>query len=203
MAEEKIKVRSRKKDFESIIKHPSQLLLYLAMFGSSVIFIFILVAFFATTDDKTIYWSKYFSYSTAILLISSYPITRLKYYFENEKYINLIRSMLSTLFFGSLFIFLQVLGWWDMKNNGNLEEIMRQNDFMIVLSAFHLIHVAITLMVTAYFAVYYGKKLANPIYRLVVGTNPYETLKLSLLSQSWIFLHFVWAAIFISFLFTQ
>lgn len=182
--------------------HPYQLALYLGMFGSAALFLFILVAYFATSDFKleTLYFSKYFSFSTAILLISSYPVSKLGYFFEKEKKGRLIKSLISTMLFGILFVMLQIFGWYDMKQGGAIEIMNRHNDFIYVLSGLHFLHLVVLIVVTIYFTYFYSKKLASPVQALIILTNPYQKLKLQLLSQSWFFLHFVWVVIFTCFL---
>jgi cytochrome c oxidase subunit 3 len=137
------------------------------------------------------------------LLISSYPASRLRFLFETERYGRLIRALTSTLFFGILFGILQLCGWSDMQANLDPQVVRRQSEFMYVLSGLHLVHLLAVVGVTVYYTVYYSKKLSNPIHRLVVGTNPFEGLRLSMLSQVWLFLHIVWAVIFTAFLMGQ
>mgnify|MGYP006266299439 CR=1 FL=1 len=87
-----------------------------------------------------------------------------------------------------------------MQANLSPDAVQRQSEFMYVLSGLHLIHLVAVLGVTTYFTIYFAKKLSNPIQKLVVGTNPFEGLRLSMISQVWLFLHVVWAVIFIAFL---
>ena len=182
--------------------HPYQMALYLAMFGSAALFLFILVAYFATSDftSDALYFSRYFSFSTAILLLSSYPVSKLSQFFEKEKKGRLLKALVSIMLFGILFVMLQIFGWYDMKKAGLISIMLRHNDFLYVLSGLHFIHLAALIIVTLYFTFFYSRKIADPVKSLILFTNPYQKLKLQLLSQSWFFLHFVWVVIFMCFL---
>ena len=180
--------------------HKYQLLLYLSMFSSGTLFLFILVAFYATKgseDQLTV--SGYFGISTSLLLLSSYPIGRLAEAYRKEKHRQLIKNLSIAAFSGALFILMQLVGWQEMTSNGTgISE--RANAFLMLLSGLHLLHIVTMVLVTTVFMYYYARQLSDPVKRLIFLTNPYEEMRLQLLSQSWVFLHILWVAIYLSFL---
>ena len=96
--------------------HHHHLVLLLGMFGSGMLFLFVLVAYFATRPpSEELHVSKYFTYSTALLLFSSYPISRLTVSFDKEKGRQILKSLMVSAFAGSIFILLQHTEWISPK----------------------------------------------------------------------------------------
>jgi len=54
-------------------------------------------------------------------------------------------------------------------------------------------------VVTTYLMFYYRKRLADPIQKLVISTNPFEKMKLQMISHAFYFLSVTWFIIFMSF----
>jgi len=168
-----------------------------------VIFLFLIIAHL-TTLDEPLSLSNYFSLSTAVLLISSYPLSRLHDSFHLQDFRQIIKSLIIALFAGCIFMVLQLAGWIEMSNMLRTQtQSLRSTEFLYLLSGLHLFHVVVLLMITSYLMVYFGKKFSDPIPCLITMTNPFEHLKLKLIAHSWYFLHIVWATIFVVFLITN
>jgi cytochrome c oxidase subunit 3 len=169
------------------------------MFGSAVIFIFVTVAYFATRDtSETLSISKFFAYSTVLLLFSSYPISRLSVSFDNERGRQIVKSLAVSIFSGALFTVLQVAGWMELIEAGlNIEN--RSGSFLVVLSVLHVLHIVAVVLVSTVSMYRVIAKLSNPISTLVYYSNPYQRLVLQMLTQAWVFLHVVWMLIYLTF----
>lgn len=199
MSREKQSILKNEITIKKIKEHPAHLMVYLTMFSSGIIFLFLIIAHVATLD-RTIAVSNYFSLSTAVLLMSTYPLSRLHNSFQLQDFRQIIKSLITALFAGCLFMVLQIAGWIDMQNSLDAATSLRSTEFLYLLSGLHLLHVVILMLITSYFTVYFAKKFSDPIQCLITITNPFEHLKLKLIAHSWYFLHIVWATIFVIFL---
>lgn len=180
--------------------HSHQLILYFSLFGSAILFIFVLIAFFATQSIvQEFYFSKYFSYSTVILLLSALPASRLTTAFDAERGKQIIRNLSTLVFAGFLFSLLQYAGWSQLNDVTN-ELNNRSASFLYLLSILHAIHVASVIAITIYVGIRIKMKLSNPIDTLVYYTNPYQRMKLGMISQTWLFLHMIWVVIYLVFM---
>ena len=179
--------------------HHHHLVLLLGMFGSGMLFLFVLVAYFATRPpSEELYVSKYFTYSTALLLFSSYPISRLTVSFDKEKGRQILKSLMVSAFAGSIFILLQLAGWKEMNDTGfSIDH--RSSGFLYVLSGLHIVHVLVVVLVNTVLMYRTTAKLIDPISSLVYYTNPYQRLVLQMMTQSWWFLHAIWLFIYLTF----
>ena len=179
--------------------HHHHLLLVLSMFGSAVLFLFVMIAFFATREPSTpIHVPKYFAYSTVLLLLSSYPVYRLSASFEKEQGRQIIKDLLVAVFAGFLFTLLQVAGWAEMNEAGRgLDN--RSASFLVILSGLHLLHVVAITVISTVVMYKVTAKLFSPITKLVYYTNPYQRLILQMLTHAWVFLHVVWVVIYLTF----
>jgi len=102
--------------------HPYETLLYLGMFGSGLIFLFLTVAFLFSGLDQLGGMNKKipvsFLISTFLLVSSGYTATRIRIYFQEENAEKVIRALGVTLLLGLLFTSLQITGWKELQSMG-------------------------------------------------------------------------------------
>ena len=124
--------------------HPYQTLMYLGMFGSGLIFLFLLVAFLGSQATFSLAGlssiPKSFVVSTFVLLLSGYTSTKIVPLFNASDINKLKSTVMGTLLLGLLFIGLQLLGWREMNAMGVTFLGLPSCSFLYVLSVIHLIH---------------------------------------------------------------
>lgn len=185
--------------------HPHKMLLYLAMLGSSIIFFFMLVAFSATYARFTegienFHLPKAFILSTLILGFSSYLVTRFMRAYRQEK-LSKLRNLLGfTLVLGVLFTLSQYWGWHQLEASGYSLTGISSGAYLYVISGLHVLH----LMGGMFFLTYEFIKISNvandAVQTLIVTTNPYETIRLEILTVYWHYIDFLWLGLFLYFL---
>lgn len=186
--------------------HPYQLILYLSLIGSGIIFLFLLVAHFATRPaDITIEnfkLPKQFVVSTVIIILSSYVMGTMPKLFREEQLITLRNNLGLGLILSLAFAISQYVGWLSMVDQGILFEGRTGGVYLYILSGLHLIHMIggiIFLLMTFLEIVKMSK---DPIKSLVGTTNPYHKLKLNILVTYWHYLDITWVIVFFYFLFS-
>ncbi|MFD2203835.1 cytochrome c oxidase subunit 3 [Shivajiella indica] len=190
--------------FQKIEKmHPYQTLMYLGMFGSGLIFLFMTLAFLGSETGNMegigFKMPKSFILSTLIILISGYTASKMLLHFKEEKIKKLKDSMLITFFLGLCFTLLQFLGWKELTLMGVDFKGLPSGSFLYVLSGIHIFHL-IGAMVFSILMVYkYHKTEKDEIQHLLVLTNPYEKMRIQLFTTYWHFMDLIWIVLFLIF----
>jgi cytochrome c oxidase subunit 3 len=183
--------------------HPYETLLYLGMFGSGLIFLFLTVAFLFSGLDQLGGMNKKipvsFLISTFLLVSSGYTATRIRIYFQEENAEKVIRALGITLLLGLLFTGLQITGWKELQTMGIDFQGIPSGSFLYVLSGIHVFH----LLGAMIFAVILWAQLRNrkndEVKRLILFTNPFEKMRLRLFTVYWQFMDGIWLILFLLF----
>ncbi|WP_026948072.1 cytochrome c oxidase subunit 3 [Algoriphagus marincola] len=183
--------------------HPYETLLYLGMFGSGLIFLFLTVAFLFSGLDQLGGMNKKipvsFLISTFLLVSSGYTATRIRIYFQEENAEKVIRALGITLLLGLLFTGLQITGWKELQSMGIDFQGIPSGSFLYVLSGIHVFH----LLGAMIFALILWAQLRNrkndEVKRLILFTNPFEKMRLRLFTVYWQFMDGIWLILFLLF----
>ncbi|MFN3784120.1 MAG: heme-copper oxidase subunit III [Spirosomataceae bacterium] len=188
-------------DSNSVFKRrePFTFMMYLAIFGSSLLFLFILFVFLKKEFDNQnirvpllpIFWI-----STLFILASSASISWANRVFKNQKF-SLYRISISlTLLLGFLFLAAQLLGWQQLFD----ANITMANDtggsFIYILSGLHIIHTAggVIALIVAVVDAWRNRKYVDSF---VYSVNPPNQLRLKLISIYWHFVDVLWLILFL------
>lgn len=202
-----IKKQTQETTFEKIEKlHPYKLFLYLAILGSSLIFIFMLTAYSTSKPDSlnlnNFNFPKAFTVSTVLLMLSSYTISNIIRCYNTDNIVQLKNYLSYTLLLGFAFTACQYIGWRQLEAYGIYISGEPSGAYLYVISGFHLIHVVGGLAFVAYLFIKTFFISQDPIKTLLMVTNPFEKLKLEILTTYWHFMDIVWMVLFFYFLFT-
>jgi len=196
---------------ESLLKrienmHPYQTLMYLGMFGSGLIFLFMTVAFLASgtgnMEGTAFRMPKSFMISTLVILLSSFSAFRMNIAFEKEELKNLKNNLLYTFFLGLIFTGLQFFGWRELTRMGVDFRGLPSGSFLYVLSGIHLFHLIGAMVFALIMVMHYQRSEKDSIKHLLLLTNPYEKMKIQLFSRYWHFMDIIWMALFLIFVLT-
>ncbi len=186
--------------------HPHLMLIYLTIIGSSLIFLFIILAYTINKADSgfflNIQFPKSFSVSLVVLLISSFSLSKAIPAYENGNIDVLKKSLGITLILGVLFTICQYIGWYELNKAGVYLTGEASGAYLYVISGMHALHLAfgIAFLSTTYFKVMGISK--DPVRTLIMETNPYHKIKLKMLSVYWHYLDVMWVFLFFYFLFS-
>jgi len=186
--------------------HPHQILLYVSMIGSAVIFLFMIVAFTvsmpAQLDFLKIDFPRSFIISTLVLLSSSFTMTRVyPSYLKDDN--EAVKKWLGVTFLlGLLFSVLQFTGWQELQSKDILFSGERTGAYLYVISGMHVLHMAGVLCFALYLLLEAHKVSKDAIKRLMYSTSPYQKVKFRMLNDFWHFVDVLWIVLFIYFLFS-
>lgn len=185
--------------------HPYKMLLLVGMFGSIMIFFFLLVAYsasdFVADTSSSLHIPKAFIISTLILLASSFTLSRTEEYFKAENTRELKKSLLFTLVLGFAFSFSQFLGWNELMLHQEDALSKGPITYLYALSALHILHMSGGIIYLSYCYIVLIRKLSEPVHSLIYFTNPFRKLQLNLLVTYWHFMDGLWMFLFLFFLF--
>ncbi len=203
----KVSESSTSTTFEKIEKlHPHKMLLFLAMFGSSLIFVFMLIAFTTTYaapagELSGFVMPKAFIFSTLVLLVSSYFVSRFERAYENEALKKLSTLMGVTILLGFVFTLSQYWGWHQLEQSGYSLQGLSSGAYLYVISGLHILHLVGGIFFMTYQFIKVSRVSRDPVRSLIMITNPYQKTKLEILSTYWHFMDLLWVGMFLYFLF--
>jgi len=183
--------------------HPYEMLIYLAMVGSGLIFLFLALAFLLSGRQYLQGLNEQmpfaFSVSTFLLVLSGYTAVKMRLHYQEENSAKLYRSLQMTFGLGILFMGFQVLGWIELTDKGINFTGLPSGSFLYVLSGIHVIHL-FGAMVFAVILLRELRKIEQDAIRKLVWTkNPFEKLRIRLFTVYWQFMDAIWLVLFLLF----
>ena len=103
--------------------HPYKMILILGLFGSSLIFLFLLISFFVSlsnVEEVNVEVPSIFIISTILIISSSYFINPIRKLFKANAHKALVTTMRYTFLLGVGFAFCQLMGYRELIESGNL-----------------------------------------------------------------------------------
>ncbi len=209
MPGESKKVERKKKysTFKVIEKiHSHKMILYLALFGSFLIFAFMAFAYavgrMETSGVEEVHFPKAFAVSTVVLMFSSYLVSKVLPSFEKDNLLSMKDYLAGSLSLALIFSVSQFIGWSELQQAGLYLSEAPAVSFLIVISALHLLHMTVGLVILVHYLLKTWRLIQDPVKNLVTSTNPYEKVKLEMFTTFWHCMNFFWLFIYFFFLFT-
>lgn len=186
--------------------HPYQTMMYLGMFGSGLIFLFLTVAFLAS---GTGYFEQYghkipkaFILSTFVILLSGYTVSKLLIYFNEENLEKLKSNLVLTAILGVIFTVLQFFGWRELRLMGIDFKGLPSGSFLYILSGIHIFHLLGVMVFSIIMLVQYNQNGKSEIQQILMLTNPFEKMRIRLFTTYWHFMDLIWLVLFLVFVLT-
>jgi cytochrome c oxidase subunit 3 len=183
--------------------HPYELLLYLGMVGSGIIFLFLALAFLFSGRESLQGLNEQmplaFLVSTFLLVLSGYTAVKMRIHYQEENSAKLHRSLKATFVLGLLFMVFQVLGWMELADKGISFTGIPSGSFLYVLSGIHVAHLLGAMGFAVILLLQLRKIEQDMVRKLVWMTNPYEKLRIRLFTVYWQFMDAVWLILFLLF----
>lgn len=186
--------------------HPHQVMLYVSMVGSAIVFLFMIVAFAASRPEATELinhrFPKSFVLSTIVILLSSFCVSRVIPAFEKDDLEELKKWMGLTFLLGLIFSMCQLTGWQELERNGISFSGDRSRVYLYVISGLHVLHMAGVMIFLLASLMHSHKVSKDVVNQLMYTTNPYQKVKLKMLTDFWHFVDVLWVIVFLYFLYT-
>lgn len=186
--------------------HPYQTMMYLGMFGSGLIFLFLTVAFLAS---GTGYFEQYghkipkaFILSTFVILYSGYTVSKLLIYFNEGNLEKIKSNLVLTAILGVIFTVLQFFGWRELTMMGVDFKGLPSGSFLYILSGIHIFHLLGVMVFSIIMLVQYNQNGKSEIQQILMLTNPFEKMRIRLFTTYWHFMDLIWLVLFLVFVLT-
>ncbi|WP_194775456.1 cytochrome c oxidase subunit 3 [Pararhodonellum marinum] len=184
--------------------HPYQTLVYLGMFGSGLIFLFMMLAFFVSRPDAGIlnHYSipDAFIASTFTIILSGFYVSRLIPHYQGDNTEGLKNALWTTFLLGIVFTALQFLGWKELQEMGVDFKGYPAGSFIYVLSGIHIFHLLGAMIFALFLLTDLKKTEGDEIKHLYLLVNPYEKMRLKLFATYWYYMDAIWGILFLIFL---
>lgn len=180
-------------------REPFAFMLYLAIIGSGLLFLFLMLVFITKevrNQDIPVKIPGVFWVSTLIILLSSFTLQGANKAFREERFRSYRLNISITLLAGILFIVLQGLGWRIMLLAGITMSNNTGGMFIYVLSGLHILHTLGGLIALAS-ANRDAFQRMEYIDSYVYSVNPPNQLKIKLISIYWHFIDILWIILFL------
>lgn len=185
--------------------HPHKMFLYLSIFGSCLIFLFLTIGHISSQPDAEDFirfkFPKAFIVSLVLLLLSSYTISKTLPAFFTDDMKSLKWYLGLTLFLGFSFTVSQYVGWYELMRSGIYLSGKAAGSYLYVISGLHILHLAGGLVVLTLYYTRISRISHDPVKVLIMVTNPYEKIRLEMLTTYWHFIDIIWGFLFFYFLF--
>jgi cytochrome c oxidase subunit 3 len=157
------------------------------------------MGFVLTNDIRKFYLPKFFTFSTLLILVSSYSMARTKGAFKADNIKLLHTSLLFSFLLAQLFIYSQLKGWRELDEHGIYFSGEANGSYLYLLSGLHLAHFlgGIIYLFIVYLKVY--QAFRDPVKNIIYVTDPFEAMKLDLLNLYWHFMGVLWLIMYLVF----
>jgi cytochrome c oxidase subunit 3 len=184
--------------------HPYETLLYLGMFGSGLIFLFLVVAFISSGINQLEGLNHKipvaFLISTFMLILSGYTATKMRLHYQEENIPKLEGSLRNTFLLGVIFTILQFAGWKELTDMGINFTGLPSGSFLYLLSGIHIFHLLGAMIFALLLLVQLRKTQEDGIRKLILVTNPFEKMRIRLFTVYWHFMDAIWLILFLLFI---
>lgn len=184
--------------------HPYETLLYLGMFGSGLIFLFLVVAFISSGINQLEGLNHKipvaFLISTFMLILSGYTATKMRLHYQEENLPKLEGSLRNTFLLGVTFTILQFAGWKELTDMGINFTGLPSGSFLYLLSGIHIFHLLGAMIFALILLVQLRKTQEDGIRKLILVTNPFEKMRIRLFTVYWHFMDAIWLILFFLFI---
>ncbi len=203
--QEQTNVREKKTTLEKMEQqHPYVMMMYLGVMGIFMAFTLLMLLFFNESLIKAVTHPIQFPYaffvSTIAIVSSSFFLEKARQQFYKDNFKKLRNNLLAVFGLGIVFLLLQIIGGYELHQNKIYLEGKTAGAYLYIISAFHMIHLMGGLIYSAVLLNQYIKKANDPVQILITVTNPFEKIKLQLLTIYWHFMDILWVVIFTGFL---
>ncbi|SDK78096.1 cytochrome c oxidase subunit 3 [Catalinimonas alkaloidigena] len=179
-------------------RDPYQLMIYLGMLGSALIFLFLSVVYVLRKGGaqwETFALPRIFWLTTAAIMISSFTLTAARRAFHREKFLTYRLLLSATFVLALVFAVGQVLGGQQLLEEGITLQGNTAGAFVYLFSGLHLAHVLGGMLVVAY-ALVDGWRHHHYVDSFLQTLNPVKVSRLRLVNLYWHFVDVLWLYLF-------
>ena len=178
--------------------NPYNLMLWLALLGSCIVFLFLLLIFstrVGASDWEKFHLPKAFLFSTATIFLSSVSLYLASRSFKQEHYGSSFRWHVITFFLAIAFCLLQVAGWIRVRDLGiNFSQI--SGAFLYLLSGLHFTHIVFGLLGLSWILID-SYNYQSYLEGFIQSLNPVKLTRLKIFTTFWHFVGALWLVLFL------
>lgn len=180
---------------DAFLFHPSNVMLFLLLFGLSALFLSLTMSYLytrVTMQVPPVQIPALFWLNTLILVGSSLSMIKAKRCYLDDDTAGYQRNLRLTIWLSLVFMVMQAIAWWWLFQHNVALKTSTTAAYLYVISFVHLLHVVAGLPFLVLFYRTARKRMVDPVTVLVYFSDPEKRLKLRLLTVYWHFLDILW-----------
>ncbi|MBS9523501.1 cytochrome C oxidase subunit III [Litoribacter ruber] len=181
--------------------HPYQTLVYLGMFGSGLIFLYLSIAFVFSFQQQFVLQAFRvpisFLASLGVMVVSGVAASKLLDLYIRDEFVKLKEMVLSMLLLGLIFTLLQLLGWLELQNMGVRFKGVASESYLFLLTGIHAIHLLGALVFAGMLYAQLKLSSKDAFKSMLFMINPFEKMKIRLFVIYWYFMDVIWVVLFL------
>jgi len=180
---------------DAFLFHPSNVMLFLLLFGLSALFLSLTMSYLytrVTMQVPPVQLPALFWINTLILVGSSISMMKAKRCYLDDDTAGYQRNLRLTIWLSLVFMVMQAVAWWWLFRHNVALKTSTTAAYLYVISFVHLLHVVAGLPFLVLFYRTARKRMIDPVTVLVYFSDPEKRLKLRLLTIYWHFLDILW-----------
>lgn len=209
MKKEKVHINLKEEAIRKIDRmHPHKTLLFVGMIGSGILFFFMVFAFAVSRSNDASFmgfqFPKSFVVSTFLMLLSSFSVSKVVPAFKASEMEKMKNWLGITFLLGLIFSACQLMGWKELQMNGVFfgGAQSKSGAYLYVISGLHVAHMIGVMLFLLRLLMECHTASKDSVKSLMYETNPYQLVKLEMLTSFWHFVDVLWVLLFFYFLFT-
>ena len=187
---------------EDYFIHPHSIFITLILGGISACFLGLSVSFIYSRVQGQIppvSLPSLFYFNSLLLMASSYFLIKAKRAYKSDSIAPFKQALLITLILTILFLFLQIIAWWQLFYGSVPVDHSTTASYLYVISGLHFVHVIAGIPFLATFLYTANKNLSEPVSVLIYFSDIDKRRRLNLLTIYWHFLDALWIYLVIFF----
>lgn len=190
------------REYDSFVFHPYNIIMFVALFALSAMFISLTVAFVYTRVQSKLPpldLPDIFVINTLLLLAGSFALNHAKKAYEHDRTKIYMVHLLFAIILSIVFLLSQIWGWSILFEDNILPATNNSSGYLYLLSGLHFVHVIFIIPFLVWFYLRSRRQLKEPASQLVYFSDKSNKLKLRLLTIYWHFLDILWVYLVVFF----
>ena len=171
--------------------HPLTLIFNLLSLVCAAFFVYLVATIWAIDDQFSVPLNREVLYALFALIIPVYFIRDIPREFKNENARRIVLKLIASVIALGTFLFFQKQAWTQIIELEPSRQSLPDKVFLLIV-AIHSIIVFGLLLKMCYLAGHFSKTISSEVKSLLIFTNPFEEMRLRLLTRALVFVQFAW-----------
>lgn len=177
--------------------HPHKLLVFLFLFGLSLVYMYLLISLTIeiVSNDAPLLdleFPKFYIVGSFLILSSVFIPVGLIQAFGSENLFIIRKKIFGLFLSGAVFLLLQGIGWLELIFQGLSFKHNLVGTYLYIITGFHMVSVLVGMSSMAIYLYLTRHTYSDGVAKLIYFTSPYERTKLEIINNFWLYTCISW-----------